>query len=117
MIVTGIIFGGLLIWGILALPLSFPSLATPTTQIPPATLTTNQSTGLTTYTNKAYGIAFDFPIDWQISQNILTLNQLLHITPPNEEANRIPQTSEMRTGFIVNASIINPSSYFGSSSL
>jgi hypothetical protein len=103
--------------GFLAVSLSFPSLATPTGQLPPATLTTNQSTGLTTYTNEPYGIAFDFPTDWPVGQKIVAQDQLLHITPPNEEANRIPQTSKTGSGFTVTASIINPSSYLDPSTL
>ena len=73
---------------------------------PMATVTTNQSIGLSTYTNELYGITFDFPADWRIEPSIFIENQLLYLRPPNDN-----------TGFSLNVSTPTSASYLDPNTL
>ena len=73
----------------------------PSPSPPMATVTTNQSTGLSTYTNELYGITFDFPADWRIDSSFPVKNQLLSLRPSNDD----------KTGFSLAAETPTTTSY------
>src|SRR5918994_2913390 len=94
----------------LAVPIIGGTPATPlASTVEPPVLITNPNTGLITYENKAYGFAFDYPIDWQGSS-------LTGSSPENlidiESAETAQQGTfgidNARTGFSVEVSGISP---------
>lgn len=78
--------------------------------VEPPVLITNPNTGLITYENKAYGFAFDYPIDWQVSRFTGASPEKL-IDVESAESARQQGTfgvGNARTGFSVEVSGISP---------